>query len=185
MNSPNKNASTPNSISGAAPCADEDSAEATLRLIAKLPAPQGLEDRVITGLKGAPRTARILDWPEMLHPTSSWMRGAAAAAIVFVVAGGGWGIYTHVQPTPPARVIVMPPRTGASGGFSNAGAMRTPQTLNGPMLTTPVPAPPVAPQPDTIKPVKKVRGQVVTVLPRRPKPVVGKAAAQPIASQAK
>ena len=36
------------------------------------------------------------------------MRGAAAAAIVFVVAGGGWGIYTRVQPSQPAKVMVMP-----------------------------------------------------------------------------
>jgi hypothetical protein len=62
------------------------------------------------------------------------MRGAAAAAIVFVVAGGGWGIYSRVQPTPSARVIVMPVRTGVAGGFSNAGAMRTPQTLKGPVV---------------------------------------------------
>jgi hypothetical protein len=65
------------------------------------------------------------------------MRGAAAAAIVFVVAGGGWGIYSRVQPSPAAKVIVMPARSGAASGFSNAGAMRTPQTLNGPVLTHP------------------------------------------------
>ena len=69
------------------------------------------------------------------------MRGAAAAAIVFVVAGGGWGIYIRVQQPQPARVIAMPPRV--SGGFSNAGAMRTPNTLNGPLVA---PAPAVAPQ---------------------------------------
>ena len=66
------------------------------------------------------------------------MRGAAAAAVVFVVAGGGWGIYTRVQPSQPAKVIVMPPRAGAGGGFSSAGAMRTPQTLNGPLVAEPV-----------------------------------------------
>jgi len=186
MNSPNKIAASPYSISGVAPRADDNSAEATLHLIANLPAPQGLEDRVITGLKAAPRTARILHWPEMLRPTSGWMRGAAAAAIVFVVAGGGWGIYTHVQPTPSARVIVMPPRTGAAGGFSNAGAMRTPQTLNGPMLVEPVPAQPVAPAPDKVKPLKKVSEKVETGLLRRPKPVVvDKAQAQAEKSNAK
>ena len=63
------------------------------------------------------------------------MRTAAAAAIVFVVAGGGWGIYTRVQHSQPAKVIVMPPRLPAAGGFSGAGAMRTPQTLPGPTVT--------------------------------------------------
>ena len=181
MNSPNKNASSLKSISAVVSRADKDSAEVTLRLIAQLPAPKGLEDRVITGLKIAPRSGRILHWPEMLQPTSSWMRGAAAAAIVFVVAGGGWGIYKHVQPAPSARVIVMPPRTSGAGGFSNAGAMRMPQTLNGPMLTEPISVQPVAPQPDTIEPAKRVPGKVVTVPLRRPKPVVVDKALTPTA----
>ena len=68
------------------------------------------------------------------------MRTAAAAAIVFVVAGGGWGVYTHVQnvqQSQPAKVIVVP-RGLQPGGFSGAGAMRTPQTLPGPTVTLPV-----------------------------------------------
>jgi hypothetical protein len=60
------------------------------------------------------------------------MRSAAAAAIVFVVAGGGWGVYTHVEQNQPAKVIVMPARMPAIGGFGGAGAIRTPQTLPGP-----------------------------------------------------
>jgi hypothetical protein len=58
------------------------------------------------------------------------MRSAAAAAIVFVVAGGGWGVYTRVEQNQPARVIVMPARM--PGGFGGAGAIRVPQTLPGP-----------------------------------------------------
>jgi hypothetical protein len=64
------------------------------------------------------------------------MRSAAAAAIVFVVAGGGWGIYSRVQKPQSATVIVMP-HPGAPGGFSNAGAMHTPKTLNGPVVAHP------------------------------------------------
>jgi hypothetical protein len=60
------------------------------------------------------------------------MRSAAAAAIVFVVAGGGWGVYTRVEQNQPAKVIVMPVRMPAQGGFGGAGAIRTPQTLPGP-----------------------------------------------------
>jgi len=90
MNSPAQNVFSHNSISGVEREAASGSAEVTLRLIARLPAPEGLEDRVMAGLKTAPRAARVLHWPAVLQPATSWMRGAAAAAIVFVVAGGGW-----------------------------------------------------------------------------------------------
>lgn len=109
--------------------------EETLRLIASAPAPEGLEERVKAKLKAAPRQARVLSWPARTHRNSNWMRSAAAAAIVFVVVGGGWGVYSRVQTAAPARVIGMPPRVSAPGGFSSAGAMRTPQTLNGPVVT--------------------------------------------------
>ena len=114
-------------------------AEETLRLIANLPAPDGLEDRVHAALNAMPRRSRVLAWPRALRAESGWMRGAAAAAIVFVVAGGGWGVYSRVQSTQvaqnqPAKVIVMPARTPVSGGFSGAGAMRTPVTLPGPRV---------------------------------------------------
>lgn len=121
-------------------------AEETLRLIASLPAPDGLEKRVNAALAAAPRRGRVLAWPSTLgltfRPESSWMRTAAAAAIVFIVAGGGWGVYSRVQSSrhalthfaqnQPAKVIVMPPRMPVAGGFSGAGAMRTPVTLPGP-----------------------------------------------------
>ena len=159
------NSSARNSISNAGRDNNSSSAEATLRLLANLPAPEGIEDRVMAGLKTAPRTARVLHWPSVLQPTSSWMRGAAAAAIVFVVAGGGWGICTRVQPGQPAKVIVMP-RAGAGGGFSSAGAMRTPQTVNGPVVATPVKdqtsnAPADNVQPVQVMPLKKFPAKVV------------------------
>lgn len=126
-------------------CGDgPNQAEVTLRLIASLPAPAGLEVRVHAGLLAAKlsaapgrgsRTARILSWPTRTRLESNWMRSAAAAAIVFVVVGGGWGVYSRVQPAQPAHEIVLPPRVAAPGGFSSAGAMRTPQTLNGPVVT--------------------------------------------------
>lgn len=116
---------------------DPSQAEEALRVIANLPAPAGLEDRIHAALRAAPRTAHVLAWPTGLHVESSWMRTAAAAAIVMVVAGGGWGIYTRVQRVQPARAIVMPAHMPAAGGFSSAGAMRTPQTLPGPTVTQP------------------------------------------------
>jgi hypothetical protein len=134
MNSPLQN-SFPNQPNSHA-------AEETLRLLAKLPPPEGLVDRVQSRLRTAPPAAKVLGWPVALRPAGGWMhgdfvRGVAAAAIVCVVAGGAWGIYMHVPPAaaPAAKVIVMPARVGSSGGFSSAGAMRTPDTLKGPVLT--------------------------------------------------
>jgi hypothetical protein len=135
---------------------DPSAADATLRLIASLPSPDGLEDRIQAGVQAAPRQARILAWPSAHAPAGGWMRAAAAASIVFVVAGGGWGVYSHVQQPSSARVIVLPPHGAAQGGFSSAGAMRTPQTLNGPVLAHPATPQPVdtkAPAHTPIKPL--------------------------------
>lgn len=132
MNSPTSKTLNPRSGSS--------EVEETLRLIAGLPAPEGLEDRVHAALRKAPRTAKLLGWPAGLAPARTWMRGAAAAAIVFVVVGGGWGVYSRVQPAQAPKVIAMP-RVSAGGGFSSAGAMRTPQTLNRPVLVQPAPKP--------------------------------------------
>jgi hypothetical protein len=113
--------------------------DATLRLIAGLPAPEGLEERVRARLRSAPRHARILEWPERFKSDGQWMRNAAAAAIAFVVVGGGWRVYSHVQP---AKIIAMP--SHISGGFSGASTMRVPQTLTGPVISHPAPAQPRA-----------------------------------------
>lgn len=111
-------------------------AEETLRLIASLPAPEGLEDRVQSGLRAVPRSARVLAWPGAFSPVSGWLRTAAAAAIVFVVAGGGWGVYSRVQPSVPAHGVAGPPMA-APGGFTEGNAVRRPQTLVGPVVTPP------------------------------------------------
>lgn len=138
--------------------------EETLRLLAQLPVPAGLEQRLQARLRTASSegfaSARILPWPHSPRLAnllnSDWMRAAAAAAIVCVVAGGGWGIYSRVQPPQPAAQVA-PPRLAAPGGFSSAGAMRTPQTLNGPVVA---PQPAVQPkleppQPKSSKPAAK------------------------------
>ncbi len=71
MNSRSHHASGSNSISDVVPQGGSDSAEATLRLIAQLPAPLGLEDRVLAGLNSAPRSGRLLHWPGIMNPTAS------------------------------------------------------------------------------------------------------------------
>lgn len=124
----------------AAACDGAGAAEATLRLIARLPAPVGLEERVRAGLAARPRGGRVLAWPAVLSLESGWMRAAAAAAIMFVVAGGGWGVYSRMEQRQPPRVIVLAPRGPAQGGFASAGAVRTPQTLNGPVVAHPAAA---------------------------------------------
>jgi hypothetical protein len=145
-------------------------AEETLRLMATLPPPEGLAARVQARLHTTPRRSFLAGWTGF--GLNGWMystvfgqglRGCAAAGIVLVVAGGGWRIYTRVQPAPTAKVIEMPARVGpAGGGFSNAGAMRTPDTLNGPVLVHPqqpvqqnVVAPMPTPQPRVIAPLPR------------------------------
>lgn len=131
------------------------SAEETLRMLACLPAPEGLVERVQTRLQTAPRTTRVIRWP---HRTDriSWMnssalRGAAAAAIVVLVTGTGWQIYSHVQPLPTAHVAPEPARLPGATGFSSAGAMRTPDPLKGPVLTHAVKREPAKPAAATAK----------------------------------
>jgi hypothetical protein len=136
MNSNPHNPMTSNSDSGA------NFGEDTLRLIASLPAPEGIEERVHKALRSAPpRKGQVVAWPaeigsrvlpQSIH--SNWMRAAAAAAIVFVVVGGGWGVYSRVEQGQSGKVVVMPARVPGSSGFAGAGAIRTPQTLPGPTI---------------------------------------------------
>ncbi len=118
--------------------------EETLRLIATLPAPEGLESRVKAGLSTAPQAGRILLWRGPLQPAGGWTyssfaRGVAAAAIVCVVAGGGWQIYSRVPAPAAARVIVVPPTITQTGrGFSQSNAPHVPDTIVGPELKHPM-----------------------------------------------
>jgi hypothetical protein len=145
MNSYPHNTFDPHTGSGS------DEAESTLRLIAGLPAPEGLEERVKAGLHQtlhqAPPGASLLHWPPATRlgstrvgwMNSNWARSAAAAAIVFVVAGGGWGVYSRFQPPQEPKARALPP-VATHGGFSSANAIRTPKTLNGTVLTHPLAA---------------------------------------------
>jgi hypothetical protein len=112
-------------------------AEATLRLIASLPVPHGLEDRIQAQLRMSPQRARILAWPAVR--TTTWLQSVAAAAIVCVVAGGGWGVYSHVQPGLAARGSMVSHEPGA-GQFSTGEARRRPQTVVGPEIQQVAPA---------------------------------------------
>lgn len=136
-------------------------AEQTLRLLASLPAPDGLEERVRAGLRTAPRGGRVLAWP-VTGAAGGWLRGAAAAAIVLVVAGGSWGVYSRVQqPWQPAKGIAGP-RVAGPGEFSEGGAVRRPQTLQGPVVKAPAGK---ATEKTKQKPVAKAADKVKTNAP--------------------
>lgn len=116
--------------------------EETLQLLAQLPAPADLEERLHAALKKAPRTGEVLSWPGSGGLARGWingpfLRGAAAAAIVMVVMGGSWAVYSHVQPAPVPQAIAQPRVIAPRNGFSSANAMRTPTTLNGPTVKQP------------------------------------------------
>lgn len=138
--------STPDNRLSGGTVPDPASFEETLRLIAHVPVPVGLEERVYSALSAAPRNGKLLSWPHALDSApfsgaSAWLRAAAAAAIVFVVAGGGWGVYRRVQ-HPSSKVIAMPAaQPTADGGFSAAGAIRKSHTVKGPVLVQPAAKP--------------------------------------------
>jgi len=147
---------------------DEWSVDETLRMIARMPAPEGLEDRVKAGLHLAEGPRRVLAWPAARRAQSGravsvsapsvrmasvwapgvrvrtgwvrtgWARGAAAAAIALAVAGGGWGIYSRIEPAQSAKAVATPQAkpsaTAQTGAFGEAGAMRRPLTLAGPVV---------------------------------------------------
>jgi hypothetical protein len=154
--------------------------EETLRLIALLPVPEGLADRVKSGLATAPEAGRILMWRGPLRPTSGWMyssfaRGAAAAAIVCIVAGGGWQIYSRVQPPAPASVIATPPTLTPQGrGFSQSSAPHVPDTIVGPELKHPVPSA------SDVKVLDKIPSQSKAVRGAKKKKAPSQAAAAPL-----
>jgi hypothetical protein len=161
------NASDKNPVDGHSASGDF---EETLRLVARLNAPEGLEDRVLTGLQVKPISgrARILAWPVSLRLENAWMRAAAAAAIAAVVIGGGWSVVHHAGTPQSARVITIPQPAAAKGGFSSAGAMRTPQTLNGPVVA-PVTIPAIQ---TTSAPTKNAARHGMTLPKKNPNPQV-------------
>ncbi|MGD0832003.1 MAG: hypothetical protein ABR907_13755 [Terracidiphilus sp.] len=167
--------------------------ESTLRLLANLPAPAGLQDRVQAGLLSASRTvapkARILAWPVALRPAAGWMqsslaRSVAAAAIFAVVIGGGWSISSRLHPAQPASAFTTSPRVSTQGGFSSAGAMRTPQTLNGPIVVAQPQAQPAPSAP--LMPIAAAKPGAPTPLhSAKPVEAINKADALPVASATK
>ena len=115
--------------------------EETLRLLARATPPQGLAERLQSRLQSeaqTPRSAAPLLFPA---PPRFWRRALAAAAIVLAILGGGWSIVLFAPHAAPATATAPSTPAPAASGFSTAGAMRTPQSLEGP------PAPPASVNP--------------------------------------
>jgi hypothetical protein len=123
----------------------EETTRETLRLLAEAPVPVGMETRLLAKLREQPQPRRVLRWPLRVQlAESAGMRAAAAALLVALLAGGGWGIAALTRPAQQAGASRESVRPALGGeGFSTAGAMRTPQTLKGPAVPMTVAAPPV------------------------------------------
>jgi len=117
----------------------------TLHLLAQAEIPAGLEVRLKANLRKAasePRPAKVLSWPQsgnaaIANVASSafgWHRAVAAIFLAAAILGCAWSVLWQ-QKTRSASIEQSHPmvRPLPAGGFSNAGAMRTPRTLEGPM----------------------------------------------------
>jgi hypothetical protein len=118
-------------------------AEETLRLVAELPPPEELTDRVHARLQAAQiAPSRRGFWSYWLP--AQRFQFAAAAALALAVAGSTWAVYRqHPQPGPAAQTSHPASPSAASssqpaGGFGTAGTVRVPPTLN-PIKVPPAP----------------------------------------------
>jgi hypothetical protein len=115
--------------------------------VAKMPAPEGLEDRVQRRLD-----AEMLRRDEPRHSLwSLWLPGrklqfAGAAVLAAAVAGSGWNLYhgrrmaanTGNGNAATKQVVPVPAKSPAGSGFSPAGAVGVPHTL-APIHVAPAP----------------------------------------------
>lgn len=118
-------------------------AEETLRMVAKLPAPAGLEERVQRRLNAEPlgrEVRRFSIW-------SLWMPGrklqfAAAGVLATAVAISSWSVYHGRQQAANAnaakQAVAAPAKSTAGSGFAPANAVAVPRTI-APIRVTPAP----------------------------------------------
>ncbi len=104
--------------------------EATLRLLAKMPAPDGLADRVHRRMAHAQAEPQRKFWRGWM-PTRP-LQLAAAGLIVVATAASTWSFYQGHHRVPDAArttpAVVAPTTTDASG-FLTSGAERHPASL--------------------------------------------------------
>jgi hypothetical protein len=161
----NQNIQNPNSANPLNEAAERTSSEAdhTLRLVAALPPPIELTDRVHRRLSDARASLpRRGFWALWMPAQRLQFAGAAVLAVVF--AGSAWSVF-HAKGDAPGQVPaaqntaspVSPasPISPTAGGFGTAGTERRPSTL------TPIKAPPAP---------KKKPSASHTAAKRTPKP---------------
>lgn len=104
--------------------------EATLRLLAQLPPPEGLADRVHRNLAAAPDPAPAPRFWSLWLPAHR-LQFAGAAVLVTAMAASSWTILESRRPTSPAAKTAVPGTAADSGrsAFSSADAERHPATL--------------------------------------------------------
>jgi len=103
-------------------------AEGTLRLVAQLPPPEELADRVHSRLAAEIAAERAN--PVRRSFWSLWMPAqriqfAAAAALALAVAGSTWSVYHSKS----GQIVVPVPQAAPNSGFGTAGAVRVPPSL--------------------------------------------------------
>ena len=102
--------------------------EATLRLLAQLPPPHGLADRVHRSLAIAPDTASPQRFWSLWKPAHR-LQFAGAAVLVTAMAASSWTILASRHPATPAAKAVAPAPAPQPSTFSTAGAEHRPATL--------------------------------------------------------
>ncbi len=103
-------------------------AEQTLRLVARLAEPEGLNERVLHKLAVARAEAPGRSFWSLWLPMQR-VQYAAAALLVIAVAGSTWGVY-RTAPASNLPVENKPATQSApSAGFGSAGAERRPATI--------------------------------------------------------
>lgn len=102
--------------------------EATLRLLAQLPPPNGLADRVHRSLANAPGPSAASGFWSLWRPVHR-LQFAAAAVLVTAMAASSWTILASRHPATPATKAVAPAPAPQPSAFSTAGAEHRPSTL--------------------------------------------------------
>jgi hypothetical protein len=138
-------------------------AEETLRLLAQLPPPDRLNERVHAGIRH--QLALESTSPRRRGFWSLWSAGqrlqlSAAAALMLAVAGSMWTV-NHSRPMAPAAPQTAVPQaiTPESGAFGGAKAERVPATL------TPIKVPPVPKKKPSPKGAAKPSPKVLAAQP--------------------
>jgi hypothetical protein len=139
--------------------ARERGAEETLRRVAQLPPPAGLEERVHERLTAERSHAWHAEergvW--RLWKPARRLQFAAAAVLAVAVAGSSWGVYHWRGSTKMpsgAQTVQPPPPAPQTGGFGTADVKRVPPTL------APIKVPPA--------PRKKPSAGVAKIAPKKP-----------------